>query len=439
MDRIPRAVRVGCGLLGAAFLASTAQADRIQLKSGGELKGVVVADPAGRENMVGVLTERSANPLPIKKEQVAKVIEERNPLREYIEKAGKVEDDAQAHFDLGLWCESKKMPGPAEVEFRKAADIDPQFGPARKKLGHSLVNDQWMTPDEIQESKGLVKFRGRWVTPEEKERRELEAANSAEVAAWTKKLMVIRQGLRSEKPDVRKLAEDELADIKDPVAIPALLKVLGRENSQIRFLLYRTLHQMEGQEASNALVSLYLQEPDPGLHPHALGVVGRRPVAEVAPRLVQTLKSNKPDPIAQSARALAQLKAETAIPNLIPALFQYRDRVEMIPVEVTTTGPSMVMGKTQAYAAQAIPSVAPGAVAYNIVPNTLLNGFAMGGTQTRIVEQPQMIRDMLPNPAVHDALVTLTGEDFGYDMDAWKAWLGAARRVKVPERRVPNP
>lgn len=439
MDRIAWAYRIGGGLLAAAGLAGSTQADRILLQSGGELKGVIVADPAGRDNMVGVLTERSPNPLPIKREQVARVIEQRDALREYVERAGLLKDDAQAHYDLALWCESKRLSGPAELEFRRTAELDPSFGPARKKLGHVLVNDQWMTPDEYQESKGLVKYRGRWMTPEEKERRELDAANSAEAAAWTKRLTAIRQALRSEKPDVRKVAEDELAEVQDPVAIPALLKVLGRENSSTRLLLYRTLNQIDGQAASNALVSLYLQEPDPAVHPHALGTISRRPIAEVAPRLVQTLKSNKPDPIAQSARALAALKAETAVPNLIPALFQYRDRLEVIPVAVTTTGPSMMFGKTQAYAAQAIPSVAPGAVGYNVVPNTLLNGVAMGGTQTRIEEQPQMIRDIFPNTAVHEALVELTGADLGYDVNAWKQWLGTARKVEAADRRVKNP
>lgn len=439
MDRISWATRIGCGLLGVGLPAAIAQADRIELKIGGELKGVIVDDPAGRDDMVGILTERSPNPLPIKKAHVGQVIEVRNPLREYVERAGKLDRDARKHYDLAVWCESKKMPGPAEIEFRKTVELDPGFGPAHKKLGHLLVNDQWMTPEEVQESKGLVKYRGRWMTPEEKDRREQDAANSAEVAAWTKKLTAIRQALRSEKPDVRAIAEDQLAEIQDPVAIPALLKVLGREHPRIRILLYRTLERMEGPEASNALLSLYLREPDSTLHSHALGMLSRRPLEDVAPRLVQTLRSNNPDSIAQAARALAAIKAETAVPNLIPALFQYRDRVEMVPVEVTTSGPSIMMGKTQAFAAQVTPTVAPGAVAYQVTPGVLLDGFAMGGTQSRVVPQPQLIRDMLPNHAVHEALVELTGQDLGFNVNAWKQWLGSARKGPKPERRVINP
>jgi hypothetical protein len=203
--------------------------------------------------------------------------------------------------------------------------------------------------------------------------------------------------------------------------------------------MFRTLDAIEGPESSAAIVNQYLVEPDSSVKAMALDMVINRPREEVQPRLLQTLKTNKPDLIAAAASALAEMKAEATIPQLVNALVQYRDRTEWVPVQVASTGPSFVSGKTVTYAAQALPVTAPGAVAYQVVPGTLLNGVAMGGPQTRVEYFPTTVRDMLPNQGVHEALVRLTGQDFGFNAMLWKQWLATGRRVELPERRVPGP
>ena len=110
-----------------------------------------------------------------------------------------------------------------------------------------------------------------------------------------------------------------------------------------------------------------------------------------------------------------------------------------MPVEVPRVGPSFVSGRTVTYAANAVPVVAPGAVAYQVIPNTLLDGVAMGGNSTSVQMMPTTVRDMLPNEGVHEALVKLSGQDFGYNTTLWKQWLATGRRIELPERRVPGP
>src|SRR5262245_32327589 len=141
------------------LVATTTRADRIVFKGGGELKGVIVPDPQGREGFVGILTDRSSTPLPMKQEQIGRVIAEAGPLREYLGRREKAGDSAQAHYDVGLWCESAKLSGPADIEFRRAAELDPEFGPARRKLGHVERGGKWLTPDEDKEAQGLVKYK----------------------------------------------------------------------------------------------------------------------------------------------------------------------------------------------------------------------------------------------------------------------------------------
>jgi hypothetical protein len=52
----------------------------------------------------------------------------------------------------------------------------------------------------------------------------------------------------------------------------------------------------------------------------------------------------------------------------------------------------------------------------------------------------QIIQVPYRNQEVHDALVTLTGKDFGYNIDAWKSWLARDFNPNPdPARRVPQP
>jgi hypothetical protein len=437
MDRHGIAGWLLFGLLVGAV--PSALADRIQLTGGGEMKGVLVPDPAGRAGMVGVLTESSARPLPLRQDQIGKVVQEPGPLRDYLAKSDDAGDGADAHYQVGLWCEQKKLAGPAVIEFRKAVELDPENAQAHQKLGHVQVGDKWLTQAEARQAKGLVQFKGKWVTPDEKERREADEASQNDQSAWTRRLNAIKQDLRSQKPDVRREAESKLAETDDVAAIGPLVRVFGRETAPLRVLMFRTLDAIEGPESSAAIVNQYLVEPDSSVKAMALDMVINRPREEVQPRLLQTLKTNKPDLIASAASALAEMKAEATIPQLVNALVQYRDRTEWVPVQVASTGPSFVSGKTVTYAAQALPVTAPGAVAYQVVPGTLLNGVAMGGPQTRVEYFPTTVRDMLPNQGVHEALVRLTGQDFGFNAMLWKQWLATGRRVELPERRVPGP
>jgi hypothetical protein len=426
------------GLFGSGFIA---RADQIVLRSGGELEGVVIPDPLGREGIVGVLTDRTVTPLPLKQEQIARVIEKTGPLRDYVARLKTTQATAQAHFELGQWCQERGLPGPAEIQYLRAAEIDPKFVPAREQLGHVLVGDTWMTREEAREAQGLVSHNGRWVTPVEKDRRRTSEETSAQRLALTRRFQSLLSALKSDKPDVRRMAEVELSQVEEIEAVDPLIQVFAREFAQIRVLLYRTLERIEGREATSAIVAQYLIESDPALRAVALEILLRRPQAEVVPRLLLALRSKRPSQIGQAATALAELNAKETVPNLLAVLAPHRDRIVYVPVEVRSSGgPGLFAGQAVTYAAQAVPVTAPGAVAYNIVPGQVYDGVAVGNVGgSRIVPQARFVRDVFPNREVHEALVRLTGQDFGYDIVAWRRWLGSAKRSTLPGRIVPQP
>src|SRR3954447_15520737 len=93
---------------GVIAAEGPARADRITLRGGGEIKGVVLKD-ASQPKTVLVQTESSAKPLSFTKDQVVAVVREPGPLDEYVANRDSIEATAQAQYDFGLWCEEQKL------------------------------------------------------------------------------------------------------------------------------------------------------------------------------------------------------------------------------------------------------------------------------------------------------------------------------------------
>lgn len=67
---------------------------------------------------------------------------------EYKAKAAAAPQNAKGQFDLGKWCDSKRLKDEAKAAYRRAIEIDPEFEPARKALGHRKVLGRWVS-DEL--------------------------------------------------------------------------------------------------------------------------------------------------------------------------------------------------------------------------------------------------------------------------------------------------
>ena len=105
---------------------------------------------------------------------------------------------------------------------------------AHQKLGHVLSGERWIWGDELREAQGLVRYKGQWISKLEKEQREAAAANGAEQASWVRRLKLLRQTLLSASDERRRDAEQQMLEIRDPVAVSPLLQVLGGENQALR-------------------------------------------------------------------------------------------------------------------------------------------------------------------------------------------------------------
>jgi hypothetical protein len=448
------------------LFAGECRADRITLRGGGLIRGKVLPADPQHPDRVTILTATGKTPLNFQKAQVIQVQAEPSALDEYLDRRGSLATTAEANHALGVWCEEHKLKDLAEIHFEAAVRLDKAFEPAHQKLGHVLVGNQWLWGDELRAAQGLVRYKGQWMSAEEKEQREAAAASSAELASWVRRLKLLRQALLSGPEDRKRDAERQLMEIRDPAAVTPLVQVLGGEGPAVRVLLDHVLDQIPGPEAAAALVKHVLFETDSDVRHGIQDALAKRTDSNIVPNLVKALGSKDPAVVNRAGWSLGQLGAVATVPKLIPALITVQHQVILPPVSGWPSGgnesigasfgsvaptPGMsggspfLSGGISSYGVLTPPVAAPGAVAFgaSAIPTPTLpgTGFSVGGGSYRPRDHlPRIIPLTFQNIEVLASLVKLTGQDFGYDIPQWKRWVVSGFRPDpTPVRRVPQP
>ena len=265
--------------------------------------------------------------------------------------------------------------------------------------------------------------------------------------AWTKRFVVAVRVLHSGKADDVRAVEEMILSERDPHALGPMLEVLGRETAPIRLLLDRSLAAHDDELAWVALAERLLVEPEADVRRGIVRLVAGRPNLPAADRFFAHVRnastSKNPVRAGLGALAVADLDWKERVPELIDQLapVRFARSVEWVPTPVSG-GSGLAMGSADGYVVVPVPVVGPGVVAYGqqIVP--VGRGLGLGGGGSGIRYQPVVRAGRMshPNSAVLNALTKLTGENFGYDAAAWKAWAAESLKIDaLPPKRVPTP
>ncbi len=439
-------------LCGGVGPSARARADLIELRGGGQVQGKVIPDPKNKDR-VQVLLMRGRHPLSFRKDQIARVVSKASPLDEYVNRLRKVSQTAEAQFALGEWCERNKLPDLARQHYERAVDLDADHEGAHKKLGHVRAQGAWLTRDELSAAQGLVKYKGRWVTEEQKTKRQAADRLSAAQGSWLRRIRMLRTAIVNGSSDRRREAESQLMSIRDPDAVVPLVRVFGQDDATRRILLALVLSTIGGHEATAALVQRVLDEPDSEVRTITFEHLKQRDDAGVTNRFIRALGREDIKVINRAAWALGNLNAVESVPHLVAVLVTYEDRIVVPqlfggpPQPTVPTGPGIVPrgfinnGYGMVYSTP--PVVSNGAAAMGVgvipyVPAGMLGGNYAGAARPQ--EDAHLERFTYRNVEVLTALQKLTGQDFGYNMDSWKSWITRSFNPHPrPSRRVPQP
>lgn len=418
-----RFVSLLVSVVACAAYAEVASADTIKLTSGSTIRGQILEEKSSGDTIVIKLQAGNAE-VTIGRSQIQEVIREKDPIQEYEAVKGQFQDTAEDQFTLAMWCEAHKLAKQRKLHLERVVELDPDHERAREKLGYIRRDGKWLTSSEWNEARGLVRFNGRYVTPQQKEILEQKKRQDDEEKEWHQRVKLWKGWMTGNDPSRARTGEDRLRSIEDPSAIEAIVGHLGKDNAEaIRVLMCEILKNVPGDQAAMELFKRSIIDVSPNVRWAAIDALVEREDEKAVRWYMGQLKTDNNTVIRRAAEALGALGDASAVPALIDAVVTKHKQL------VVHQGSTSFMGTQTPSVVDFEAVVAPGAVAFRPVIGYQAQGFGISAPSQEIVTVP------VENEEVRQALVQLTDEDFGFNQAAWRSWLTAQRRKEELKNR----
>ncbi len=190
------------------------------------------------------------------KGDVEAIVRRKMVVEEYESLRRAAPNTLEAQWDLAEWCRQKSLPKERESHLRAVVALDPDHVAAHRGLGH--IKDRqghWATHDEVMISRGYVKYKGKYVLPQELELMQQDERVSEAEKGWFKRVRMLHLWLDGDRSDRQADAVKQLKEIQDPDAVPALAKYFKAvPNADQRLLYVEILTQIIGDKPVPALV-----------------------------------------------------------------------------------------------------------------------------------------------------------------------------------------
>lgn len=255
------------------------------------------------------------------------------------------------------------------------------------------------TQQDTMAERGYLRYRGGWRTAQEIELVERAERLHLARAEWKQKLERLRRQL--DQPAHTDRAAEEIAEIADPAAVPALAAALAMERTfRVRSLYLQSLARIRSSEALSTLLNAALDHADPETRIAAVEHLAAIGPEAALPAFTAALAS------ADNARIN---RAALAIDRLLAAL----------PRESPLRGDDALLGRLVAtleteHLGLVNDGAPEGSTSATFTPSG--GGLALGGG-------PKRVRTIVKNEDVLDTLASAAGVNFGWDTAAWRAWL----------------
>lgn len=379
------------GLVGGLLGPHRAAAEAFILKDGTTIEGRLIAK---EDDAYKVRTLAGIIMLPIAR--VERVESQPTVFDEYDSRRAQAKDTAEAQTELALWCGEQELRAEEQAHLERALALDPNYGPARRAAGFVRVGGVWVEARTAQQTPAPATKPAE--TEEDKELR-------ARVSTWYVRLRAIRsQSLESARSEQRERGRARVLAIDDPLAIEPMADLLGRGKLYARQVLLEALQRFPQGTATKHIAALALVEPDRDLREAAVAELKRRHDPRVVAQFRKALRQDNDRVLRNAAYALGELGAHDAIGDLTRALTLRRVGTVEIPVQD-----------------------------YFVLWNDDWQGgygpVQQRAGEVRLMWPLEVTSEWVQQPLVQlrtevrEALVKLTGQDFGFDNDAWQRWL----------------
>jgi hypothetical protein len=384
--------------VGSLFCAA-ARGEVFELRGGGRVTGRLV-NPDELPRKTYVIETLSGGQVTLAADDVVKRTALGPRETEYEKLRAECPDTVDGHWRLAEWCRENFLTARREEHLRRILQLDPNHKDARAVLGYIPVDGSWKLRREVNESRGLKWYRGRWRTKQEVEVIQRKEDRTKGRQKWYGLLKRYRTWLDDARAEQGRQA---IMAINDPAAVAALDYYLSKEElREVKTLYIEVLSRLNTPEAVKALTDCSLEDNDEEVRLRCLDHLKEEKRPEVVADFIQSLKAKDNVILNRAAVGLSYMKDRSAIEPLINAL-------------VTTHRYRQGQGN----------------------PGQIGAGFSQGSAGLNVGSQPKWARVTHQNQAVLDALTSLTGGvNFGFDVEAWRFWYAQQnKRGPVDTRR----
>jgi len=419
----------GCAIL---FNLSSTDADLIKLKNGGELHGKLQSyHPADAELTMNTLL---GTKITLARDEIQFFLKRSLKIEQYELRALQVADTIGAHWELSEWCRENRLTEQRDEQLQAILLLDPDHEKARAALGYTRQNGEWMTRHELMTQQGYVRYKGKYITPQELELIEKTEAQRDEEKKWYKKIRLWQAWLMGRNRERAQLGLAELQRISEPHAIPALNQFFSdHDDRRIRLLFVDILQRMGGPAPVSALARQALHDVDRVIRSEALSAIDDEFGKQAVPIFKKELQNDLNVIVRRAGAAMGRLGSEDDVPDLIDALVtthKYRVRVpdNSKSIGISTDGN---LNPSQ--------GALPPDIELQLRTGQLQNGVIVNQIQAPQFKPTKVITINYEhqNPEVRAALKKITSEDFGYEERAWRLWwLARKNGTIVPTKTV---
>jgi hypothetical protein len=183
-----------------------------------------------------------------------------------------LQDLADGHADLADWCQKSGLEPEARAHRMAALQIDPTRDRLWKQLGYTRYEGRWLDPDQLDQAKADA------------------AAQREADKLWAPRLKQARLALASKDPARQQAARHDLADIRDPRAVPQIVDKFAHGSQAEQLQAIQILGQIDGPASTRALASLALKSDFEPVRQQAARALAHREPADYADALVDLLE-----------------------------------------------------------------------------------------------------------------------------------------------------
>ena len=396
MKRLSFILTAAAGLVAAAA-AAPAACEVFLLTNGARIEGRLLnPDESPRKRFI-ILTA-SGTRITLDQAQVKQILHGQPADAEYDTIRHKYPDTTDGHWALAEWCREHGLVDRREAHLKRIIELAPDHPEARAALGYTRYGGEWFTRDELMDHWGMVRFQGAWRYPQEIELLKREHAREEAEAEWLKKFRMWRGWLDGERAGD---ARSAILAIRDPAAAAALRTALENDERRHARLLYvEALGNIGTQAAQMALARAAMEDRSSEVRMAAIEELAAYRNPSVVSHFVGYLEDKENHMVQRAALALGSLQDPGSVVPLMGAL-------------VTTHKRTLGRGG------------GPGSIS-----TTFGNGpgGSAGAGGLSMNQRPKVVQFQVRNQPVLDALVTITGRNYGFDEQAWRRWYSSAQQ-----------